>query len=178
MSISYLTSPNSFDLYCKSLTVSESVNTPTDVPFTSVDVDLFTGSNVYINNGVRVQYVVKGGFAYIVVNQTANASMGANNETTLTIANSDTGYFYLPSPETTAEDIRGSTHVYTNTGFVRDCYFFLDANALGEGKGRIILYLTPSFTVVGSTATKVPNSDIFNGSITIYSFSISYPVSA
>lgn len=176
MSISYLTSPNDFNLYAKSLTVSEGVNTPSDIPWTTLNLDLFNGSNVYINNGVILNYIVKGGYCYVLINQTANVTMGANNELNLTIANSDTGYFYLPPPAATGEDIRGSTHVYTNTGFVRDCYLFLDANAGGPGNGRIVLYLTPSFTVAGNVATKVPNSDLFNNQVTIYSFEISYPV--
>lgn len=175
MSISYLTSPNDFSIYSKNLTVSQSISTPNDAPSITQVMDLYGSSGTYIENGVFVNSRVFNGIAYLTISNTSNVSMGSNNETSLIIANLETGFFNIPTIYISGQNLNMTSSVITNTGVLRDCNVLLDSDSGGPGLGRITLTLPPFLTFAGSTATMIPNSNVFNNQIKINSFSISYP---
>lgn len=191
MSISYLTTNNSFDLFSNSITTSQlnatqisatNLSTSSSIPFTNVTSSLINVTNSTAVPGItcNITYNIDvSGICHLVFNQTANVALSANTQSFYVQLPTGT----LPKAKLTGNDIRFSSHAYTGgpslgNGYVRDVYIFIDTD-----QSRITFFLTPIFTVGGGSTTVantttdvVPFSDVFTQQITIYSWSVSYPV--
>lgn len=176
MSIANLLVSNSYDLYARSLTLTN------DVAKTTRLVDLYNASNTanVIASDVPLYYVVRDGIATLWMNTSATYNIGFNC-TTVYIADVSTGYVTIPCPDVPGEKLSQSIQVRCNNNvWFRSAFVEIDCSVgPNEGQGRLAINLDPSFTVGGGptyTNTVVTGSDQINTTFGLFGWSISYPV--
>jgi hypothetical protein len=177
MSISNILSPNSYDLYCRSI---QSTGDVYDVVTKTVRV--FSNTNADIFGAISLKYVVRNGICTMWFPTTATVDLTANaNYSTLYIAESAGGYVAFPCPDMSGEILFASINLVTQGDFVRHASMEIDCNSGGSPtQGRLIINLVPNVTAGGAspnfTYTISPGSNLFNVKTGLYGWSISYPV--
>lgn len=176
MSVSNLFSPNSFDLYCRSIQSTGDVYdvvTKTVRVFSNTDVDIF--------GAISLKYVVRNGICTMWFPTTATVNLTANaNYSTLYIAETSGGSVTIPCPDMSGEKLFVPLNLVTQGDVVRPATIEIDCNSQGVNQGRLFINLVPNVTASGTspnfTYTKNVGSDLFNVKLGIYGWSVSYPV--
>lgn len=185
MSIANLFVSNSYDLFCRSLTATNSVTVNGDVAKVTQYLTLYNTANLseIVASNIPLYYVVRNGIATVWMNTSSVYTFNPTVLcTSLKMAVPATGYVTLPCPDVPDEKISVTIQALSNNNsWFKTGYIALDCTAgPSAGQGSMTFSFNPAYNTVGGplvyTETKVAGSDSIGQTFGFLGWSYSYPV--